>query len=77
MMNMSAPPRSMPTRELGDQVALQRADAEDEEAPESDRQQDDPRLIAGTPQADDRMPQGKPRRRRQRHDQADQNNAAA
>ena len=57
-------------RELGDQVALQRADAEDEEAAEADREQDHARLVAGTPQADDRMPQRKPRRRRERQRRA-------
>ena len=62
--------------ELRDQVALQRADAEDEETAQPDREQDDPRLIAGTAQADHRVAQRKPRRRRERHDDRTSTKAA-
>ena len=49
--------------ELGEQVLLQRAHAEDEEAAEADRQQDDARLVARTAEAEDGMAQREPARR--------------
>ena len=58
--------------EFGDQIALERTNPEHEETPESNGQQDDARLVTGTSQADDGMPERKPGRRRQRHDEADQ-----
>ena len=57
-------------REFRDQIALQSAHAKDEEAAETNGEEDHARLISRTPQTDDRMAQGKPRRRRERQNQA-------
>ena len=60
MRNRSAPLRSHADRELRDEVLLERADAEHEEAAEPDRQQDDPRLVARAAEADHGVAQRKP-----------------
>ena len=59
-------------RELGDQVLLQRAHAEDEEAAQADGQQDDPHLRSGTAQLEHGVTQGEPARPRQRTNQPNQ-----
>ena len=54
-----------------EQVRLQRADAEHEKAAEAHGEQDHPRLVPGTSQADDRMPQWEPRSDGERPDRPD------
>ena len=55
-------------RELLEQAGLQRPDADDEERAEADRQQDDPRLVAGPRQMQHRMTQRERSRVRERRD---------
>ena len=47
-------------REVGEQIGLERADAEHEEAAQADRQHDHARLIAGTAKADDGVAEREP-----------------
>ncbi len=47
-------------REFGDQIVLERADAEHEEAAEADREQDHAGLVARPPQAEHGMAQREP-----------------
>ena len=59
-------------RELLEQARLQRADADDEERAEADREQDDARLVPGPRQVQHRMPERKRRRQDQRREEGDQ-----
>ena len=63
--------RSELHRELLQQVRLQRADADDEEAPQADGEQDDARLVARPRQAQHRVAQRKRPRPRDRPDRVD------
>ena len=65
------PARRQLERELLQQVGLQRADADDEEAADADGEQDDAGLVAGTRQVEDGVAQRKPARARHRPDGAD------
>src|SRR5688572_23045522 len=62
-------------RELGDQVFLQRPNADDEEAAEADREQYDPHLAAGAPQLQHGVPQRERLRFRQWRNRPNQQRA--
>ena len=66
------PARRQLERELLQEVGLQRADADHEEAADADREQDDAGLVAGTGQVEDGVPQREPARARHRPDGADE-----
>ena len=65
------PARRQLERELLQQVGLQRADADDEEAADADGEQDDARLVAGARQVEDGVAQREPAGARHRPHGAD------